>query len=925
MQIMLSAMLVSGFAFGAQAAPVLAGATPAIAQSGDVPAPTPAASGADSNADSDADSSAGAEPVPAVATAPIDQGLLVDAGRRIPAGLTAARLAERGRARDEALARLAGELDTDGARYDQWTAHLAAVLESPDEHAEVWEAAALVAGQLGLYDLAPVLANALSSARPRRALAAREALHELYGQWFESLEDFAAFPVDAPDGPALRALLRRYRERGDAWLTQLGRNFKLDPAYALEFLAHPDPRVRQRAAAAIPAAVSVGQEPKPGTIGLPAATDALLARLSVEEHPAAWHAVADALLAVFAAAPVGPEVRARFVQALEGVVQRRQAGLELPVARALSRTPWPDAGTTPPGLPAAPGAAHGVDLVAALLDALAERRTRADPDVLVGVLESLQTLATRAERDAIAAAQAAGEPAPLVVHECARDAVTKLLADPSLYVGVRAAAASSIPLVARPADIEQMVAVLGAPESPSELRFALLGALGRMARVLDPTSDEAAKLHGAVVARIDEPQADLRRRALSMLAEPALADHVRGEDLSKLVERLDVEPVAELRAKILGILRTSGSRDLLDGVLELESFDELAVQHGAELAQLLGKLAADDPAKLVEGAQRLASVQDAPSSLDRLLRAMTLLAGLGEQAARGLDVAAHLAVVEWTTQVRDAGVVVADAVPNGRVFLRRVVDVHVPGAARSERFGEGRRLHTSSLLLGDLLGGADDPALEQQVLDTFAQALERAKTVPGEPPFEEVLRDRARFYESRGRLREALDDYRPLLKPNGGALAPARVLEPSDLREAATLLVTARRGAAADGAAGEACDVLLGLVDDAQWTQEPAAVRVQDLTDVVDRALASKDSARIERVRALLADLPPLPADGAGPLALVEGRTWSGLTADRGSHEALLAARSKLDPRSPPPSAPEPVPPAEGGESGGAAGRPLGG
>src|SRR5690606_18052806 len=122
---------------------------------------------------------------------------------------------------------------------------------------------------------------------------------------------------------------------------------------------------------------------------------------------------------------------------------------------------------------------------------------------------------------------------------------------------------------------------------------------------------------------------------------------------------------------------------------------------------------------------------------------------------------------------------------------------------------------------------------------------------------------------------------------NGPGAEPARALDAAlaralnegdldlgDLRRAADLrrnpaLASGNGADAARRAAEGAFDLAAGLVGQSLWRLESPAIRLADLERVVDLALTSGEPTRLERVRAFLAGLPPLPEappDGPAPL-----------------------------------------------------------
>ena len=774
---------------------------------------------------------------------PVDDALLLQAGGSIPVGLTTARTAERRRVRQEALDSLARQMNAGELQHQAWLDHLEGVLTRADTRTERWIAAARVVGELGQYELAPHLAAGLPYPdRPRRRLAACGALYRLYGEWFEDPVDFEEYPEVVPAGSGAAELHLGRRELRDELVATRARNLQLDPAAAEAHLGSADWRLRLAAAQALRGGVDRGLlEPRP-------AVEALLAQLEREVDPRVYQAGIEAALEILPrlegkGATPGPDPsggaedssapgaeRRRLLTILEQTVGARQAGFELPVARSLARLPWNGEGDEKYG-------PHwGLDLLAQVLEPLAEPEVRADPDVIVNTLDCLGTLCSQVGPDPLAGG-------PGLVSS--RAAVLKLLRSPALDDGVRAAAAAALPLTAVDAEnalalIPVLIEVLESEGAGGELLFAAQGALGRLARQARPEGDEAARVFECLAAGVRGTDADLRSQALGLLADPALEVLVRGRDLSGFVEWLGD---ASLRGHVISLLRTHGTSKMLNPILGHISFAELA-SAGGEFTDLLESLAAGQPVELLRCAQALVAVNDEATRVGRLVRALRMVAKLDPEEAAGIETSAHRAVVAWALELRQSGVLLPRALGDGEGFLQRLVDVHLPGSAGAGDLGEAARLHARGLFLGDLLNGGSEAALEAEILTCFARALELASDGEGPGFAPRVRRDRARYFQMRGQVDLAAEDYRRLIfgnqatdpgpGPDDGpdVLAPSPVLEPSDLRSAANLLAAEAEPAAA----ADSFDVLLHLVVMNDWTREPAAQRLADLRSLLKRA-----------------------------------------------------------------------------------------
>src|SRR6185436_8374354 len=165
------------------------------------------------------------------------------AGRAIPPGLSASRVAELEAERSQALAILARSLTRgEEERITAWLADP----ETPDE---LWCSAARAAAALERYDLAPLFITALEpSASARRAVAARAALHQIYGRWFQRPSEVQPYLGSVESGPGTRLLLEAGRNEEARSRERLLAELAHGPTGASAWLEDPDPEVRSGAA-----------------------------------------------------------------------------------------------------------------------------------------------------------------------------------------------------------------------------------------------------------------------------------------------------------------------------------------------------------------------------------------------------------------------------------------------------------------------------------------------------------------------------------------------------------------------------------------------------------------------------------------------------------------------------------------------------
>ncbi len=793
-----------------------------------------------------------------------DVELLLRAGRFVPPGLTATRARERETERSAALAKLAERMAPDAPERALWMAALASVLAAPSDD-DLWTCAARVVGDLGLYDLDGAVAAGL----PLGGLVREGAVRSLRALFGVCPDPAQAFVRPFEPGPSTAFLLARLREsEANALALRFGL-LATDPALALSALSDPDAAVRAEAARACAAAVRDGR--------LPAATpqEILFRQLTTETSPAGFHAELEALLALTAGLdPDAPPV-AQLRAELAKLAVTAPPVLMLSLARALARLPsGRDTNPLGPTLRAAQQ-----ELASLLGRAIATRH--GDVDVIAGVLASLQDLFSRI--------QPAVE-GPGWVRNCeARAPLMRILSRSGFTEGVRTAAAGTLGLVAVPADVEEMLRVLREEGSGAGLRYALLGSLASLAETYPETAEAVV---ATLLEYLDHANADLRRRALSLLSLPKLGDHVRGRsDLSRMIDRLDSESVPELRSALLDLVKRYGDASMLAPLLAHATFDKLASGSPARVTELGGalrQLSANDPGARMKSARRLAQVPDPDTALARLVQCLELVAELTPEEALALGVEDHQRIVEWALELRSGGVLLSEALRGGGAFLRRLVELHLTRVPEGTGFTLAKRLYARALFLAEIVA-LGDASQRAETLSSFERALALAVERGDGRLAARVRRDRARFAITQDLGPKALEDLRLLAADREQAF----VLELRDLRMLSELLT--REGAASDpNASAESCDVLLALVRRTGWSGEPAAVRLQDLRNLVQRSRAAGDPPRLRATAALLTGLPN-DVVGAEPTATLDGTNGTdGTNGIPGSAESEVPVWSGL-------------------------------
>ncbi len=808
------------------------------------------------------------------------------AGRAIPPGLTAGREAELERERADARAELRPELDRGRGRD-----RLRRLLEDGGAPDETWCCAARAAGACEQYELAAALVAGLEGAFGARVQAACEGLHALYGRWFTEPSEVTPYLEQVRGGAGTRLLLEtsaweeaRSRERLLAGLADR-------PSAASAWLADPDPSIRAGAARLSGELFSRESTDANAVLGL------LIVHLEREAEPHAFHEALQALLP--ALERVDPEHASlcRLREVLAGIADQPGDPRTLPAAGALARLPWRKDGARD-----APHVLSGVELLGAMLGGLADAdrgRGANDPDSMVAVFGALRGLCDQAS--------AGGLTAELRTSR-ARESVFEVLRDTEQDDAARASAAAALGALALPSDALVLASVLGDPSASAAVKHSLLGSLRSILTEFRPGDPAAQELLDAVAALSCAEDADLRRRALSLLAEPRLESLVRQLDPSFLAERLAAETSPEIASQLLRLIERFGRAELLGTLLSMERFDVLAADPARleELALALRALTEGAPRAAMAAATRLSSVRSPTSGLSCLRAALALVAPLDETASFELYPSEQRTICAWVWEIYLAGVPLRDAVPQGLAFERRLLDVHLPRsekASSADREGQGfgpfERAHLVALVRADLVLAGIGRATRPQVESAFEAAYELA---PGGGFQHLVLRDRARFRAAAGECVKALADYRRLLE----VAENDELLGIPDLRTAVDLLArvggngAAPGGASAGGGAGvlasassaEACDLLERIVRRRSWRAEPASVRMEDLRNLVQAALDSRDHGRLQLLETALADLPLTQLELGNEVD--PPPVWYGLLRDPAWFQELLDLRARV-------------------------------
>lgn len=793
------------------------------------------------------------------------------AGRTIPPCVPAARRAELDLARSAAMDALAQR------PFQEST--LGAILRGPETSDELWAAAARAAGKLGIYALVdPIAAELEPGAPPPRVAAARSALHDLYGRWFETTEALAPFRRAVKGGEGTRLLLE-----SQAWEEARSRERLLadlahDPAGAVAWLGDPDPKVRAGAARLL-GGLFARAAPESGT-----ALEALVAHLELELDARAFHDGLEAAVVPLERAEPQNAVLGRLRALLATLVRAPLDPRQPSAAVTLARLPWRDTGAL--------DGAHvlvGLDTLGYALGTLAagdRARGVNDPDALVVVLGAVRALSDRATAAGLSGA---------LRDSHAREAVFAILSDPAQAPAARSTAAGMLGPFCSGEDGPRLAEVLRDPRADTAVQHALLGSLKVVLAGLPPTDEGARALVGALGELTGAADLDLRRRALALCADPALAGHVQRLDPAFLLRRLAQEQSPESAADLLRLVARIGNAELLGPVLSMPNFDGQAAdpERLTLLTTTIEALVQGAPRRAMAAALRLAGSGEEAGNLMRLRHALRLVARLDPAAALALEPTEQRAICDWVWRLSRAGTSPADVVQEGRGFVRRVLDVHLPRAAlepvrEAGEFGPFEGAHLAALLRADLFL-AGNGGTKSQVEAAFEAA---ARLAPeGAGPLT-LLRDRARFRAAANEGVKAMADYRRLMVD-----APETLGLP-DLRTAVGLVerLSEPAGRGQPASQREASDLLRRIVERPAWRAEPATVRMQDLRSLVTATVAGRERERLAWLEARLAELPLTQAETPPTTSGAEGEPalWLGLTREPGWLQELLDLRARV-------------------------------
>ena len=816
-------------------------------------------------------------PIKQAPWASIDQELFANATRVIPAGLSATRRAERQAERTAAEAQLRAALD--GEQGLEWQRFLEERLRYFQDQPGDWIALAELVVELRRYELAPALATGLEAPAPIHAVA-KDGLARLFGKDIETVAEFNAFVDGLELNAATIRLIEQLRAERDRARANEIALFLYDVERAQAALDSTDRSLRLGAAKTLAAVL------RDGGVQIDSLAPSLIARVSAEEAPEIAEVIIDSLADAIEGRPAGGPV----VEGLRHELAKR-AGLDhgpqhLLIARALAQLPWPSRDVN-----AEDSLERGATLIASFIDG---DRSEQDPDVTLGVLQALNSLCVSVSVNPDAAQR-------LESTELRRPLLA-LAFDDQEDLSARVVAVGILPRVAPVSSLQDLIRLASrssGPELPTSLRFAVLGAMGRFAARSGVTDQELQPLVACLMSHAARPEADLRNLALELLGDGVLAMHLEGNSMERFIDRLGIEPDAEVLSKLIKLIGKYGTANDVPRLLALDGFDALAARYlapDATLSGLIQKLANGDGPLTLSAATRLWSVDAERGLWARREAALAMIAGLTVDEAVSLSADQHRTISVWARELRGAGVSLATSMPGGPAFLERLVEVHLAKSGVNDDFGQGEQNLLAALFLADLAaarGNGEAQRLRDEVLSKFARAEELASEHKDVRFLFAVRSARARFLVASvgtialvpgspnlaGGLGVALDDFEFVFESEFAVM-----LDANDLRNAGLMAAALGRGVDVERAA----QFSLALIAKETWNQEPLAVRLLDLQDLAARAI---QTGQLELIRNALSAFLELPAE------LAEGTTvmWKGLTLDGPSWTALQALMVNLN------------------------------
>lgn len=829
--------------------------------------------------------------------------LILQVGRPLPPGLTAARQQQREASRVAALQALMAHMALGPQEAQPWLRRLEWHLEPgsdpelrPDTSIDLRAASMLVAAELDLIGLAPLMVPYLEhSPQGLVELSARSSLRRFLGRWVTAGESLGPWPeVIGPQERAVREAFVRSSAIARGLRLRL---LDLDPKVAAELFDGPDPELRILAAQRLLRAIGAQEQSRDEVAA------SLLARVALEPDAKALHAVLSALIELSQAA--GPEapISADLRLALHKRLDSATPYLAPVLIAGLERLPSAESADGGPG----PALVRDVQLASQLLGKLLRRGAPVDGDDLILAQHVWSRLAERAG--------ARGEEDFL---EGSASLVRDLLGEGAESDAVRFAAVAALGrLSPGPAELATCLDLLEAGALPSALRVAVYSLTEKA--LLAPGESVGAESRGRLLACLGTDlvagDAELRRRSVRILGTDPLLVEARSRRSTgdaQLVEALLTaavgEPLADLQTAMLQLverqLRGQPGAEALDeffarpGVGDLRRAER---ERSVALGQLLLSLSGAHGSQRMRAARWMAEVPAAPDDAApetseaqalRLDSALRIVAGLELAQTEGFDLEDHRQVLRWSAELvrRQSRLALGET---AGWLAAAVLERHLPALVSEEQSAEWSLLEAR---LRVALEGAEQQ--REAILAAFARALQSEGNSAQLKVF--VHRDRFRFLQR--------------LAAGGPLEGDTGKLQDLDARILASALITVE-----DEALHRAADQLLDVTDlerlaqhvqqpllwrrllqHSAWRNLPQAARGKHLLAWSKSAQAAADQGRwgaLDEVVLAFEGLPTQAQLEAGELgAPGEGALWGDLLSD--APAALLLAQEAQSARS---------------------------
>lgn len=550
--------------------------------------------------------SASAGPLPAAVEADVRSVGL----HRVP-GLSAARREARSAESAAALERLrAWWAGADTGATETVRDILLDGVQVSDERYAAWAGALAALEAHGFVD---ALATGLGDTRrPLRRSAARRALHDLLGPWFEVPEEVLPFARLEPQ--AMRAYAPTVHALQAERRTQALGHWNSRRAAALEALGDADPELIALAAGELAAAVGSGDLNAFDVAG------ALASALESEYDLDAACALVDALTTC---------VRGTLPEADWLADLRARLAPRLAQAPSRAALCWANL------LAALPAAADDVDAtertqfavegVLALLEHSVSGPV--DADVEIGLLQTLRSVVADLEPDARR---------KFDLFAPTRDRLVL----PDVPSSVRAAAAAAWGDVAEVGQLPALWNLLDRELPEAEVLFPLLGSLSRLASDGEWAAQDRERLVLLCRRLIESGDVDLGRRAFELLEAPGVAEVVDDSLFTSLLTAFNQQTSVDLRLSILDWVGRAGSVADARALCTTAAFGHFLGQSGVRPARLDAALGDalerwQQPEFRVELASLLVSASaGAPEPLEPLALRWTAIADRSREVAR---------------------------------------------------------------------------------------------------------------------------------------------------------------------------------------------------------------------------------------------------------------------------------------------------